>query len=226
MTERLRRLILVRHGETAGQSSIRYYGVTDVPLSDLGRRQVRVARDQIRSDVYDGVWASTLCRSWESARIVAPGRPVHLESDFREIDFGDWEGLTKGEIAERDPAGFARWESEGLEFAFPGGESRDAFRARVARGLDRLRATGVESALVAAHKGVVRTLLELVSGHTLDDGAPVLGGVVRASRDPGGTWFTGRRGSDASVSIPPSGIPLRDASSPSGPTARSDQSTP
>ncbi len=119
VTERLRRLILVRHGETAGQSSIRYYGVTDVPLSDLGRRQVRVARDQIRSDVYDGVWASTLCRSWESARIVAPGRPVHLESDFREIDFGDWEGLTKEEIAERDPAGFARWESEGLEFAFP-----------------------------------------------------------------------------------------------------------
>jgi broad specificity phosphatase PhoE len=213
VAERLRRLILVRHGETAGQSSIRYYGVTDVPLSDSGRRQVRVARDEIRSDVYDGVWASTLCRSWESARIVAPGRPIHLESDFREIDFGDWEGLTKQEIAVRDPVGFARWEAEGLEFAFPGGESREAFRARVARGLERLCATGVESALVAVHKGVVRTLLELVSGHTLADGEPELGGVIRAARDPSGAWFTGRRGSDASVSIRPNGIPLENASS-------------
>lgn len=208
MKDRLRRLILIRHGETAGQSSIRYHGVTDVPLSESGRDQVRRARDEIRGEVYDGVWASTLCRSWESARIVAPDRPIHLESDFREIDFGDWEGLTKEEIAARDPRGFARWEEEGLEFVFPGGESRDALRARVARGLDRLRASGVESALVAVHKGVVRALLELVAGHTLVADEPALGGVVRAAKDPSGVWFTGRRGSDVSMSRPPNGIPL------------------
>ncbi len=206
--DRLRRLILVRHGETAGQSSIRYYGVTDVPLSDDGRRQVRAARTRIRGETFEAVWASTLCRSWESAQIVAPGHRVHLESDFREIDFGDWEGLTKEEIAERDPAGFARWEAEGLEFTFPGGEPRAALQARVARGLARLRASGVESALVAVHKGVVRTLLELVSGHTLAPGEPELGGVVEASRDANGRWYTGRRGSDASAGVPGRGIPL------------------
>ena len=41
---RLNRIVLVRHGETTGESSIRYYGATDVPLSDLGRQQVRAAQ--------------------------------------------------------------------------------------------------------------------------------------------------------------------------------------
>ncbi len=200
MRDRLKRLILVRHGETAGQSSIRYYGVTDVPLSDLGREQVRAAREHVRGETYEAVWASTLCRSWESARIVAPGHPIRLESDFREIDFGDWEGLTAEEIAVLAPERYAEWRSKGLEFTFPGGETRADFRLRIESGLERLRASGVESALVAVHKGVVRTLLELVSGYTLGPGSPELGGVVQASCDPEGVWFTGRRGSDATAS--------------------------
>lgn len=213
MNEGLRRIILVRHGETAGQSSIRYYGVTDVPLSEIGREQIRAARERIRGEPIDAVWASTLCRSWESAAILAPGRSIHLASEFREIDFGDWEGLTADEIARADPEGHARWQEEGLDFTFPGGESRADFRARVARGLDRVRASGAESILVAVHKGVVRTLLEEVTGYTLAPDQPALGGVVQASREPDGTWYTGRRGSDASVSE--AGIGARAEPSPS-----------
>lgn len=208
MSDALKRIILVRHGETAGQSSIRYYGVTDVPLSEEGRDQVRAARDRIRGETFDGVWASTLCRSWESARIVAPGHPVHLESDFREIDFGDWEGLTAEEIARVDPPGYAQWQAEGLEFTFPGGESRAALRKRVGRGLARIRETGVASVLVAVHKGVVRALLEQVTGFTLPPNEPALGGVVQASRGPDGRWYTGRVGSDATVSEAGIGVPI------------------
>ena len=208
MAGRLSRLILVRHGETEGQSSIRYYGVTDVPLSDVGRAQVLAAREQIPGETVQHVWASTLSRSWESARILAPGRPIHLESNFREIDFGRWEGLTKEEIAVRDPELHRQWQAAPHEFPFPEGETRQAFRKRIARGLDRLVATDVESALIVAHKGVVRTLLELVTGHTLDGEHPELGGVVQASRTPGGKWRTGRVGSDASCSEPGIGIPM------------------
>ena len=208
MTDRLRRLILVRHGETAGQSSIRYYGVTDVPLSDLGRQQVIAARRRVVGEVFEGVWASTLCRSWESARLIAPGHPVQLEADFREIDFGRWEGLTAEEIAGVDPELHAAWQTQQPGFQFPEGEARERFRARIARGLARLRATGVESALVVAHKGVVRTLLELVAGFTLEGEEPALGGVVQASRNPRGEWYTGRIGSDATCSEAPVGRPL------------------
>ena len=208
MPDRLTRLILVRHGETVGQSSIRYYGATDVPLSDLGRDQAREARDQIPGETFEAVWASSLCRAWESARIIAPGHSVRIESDFREIDFGRWEGLTREEIEETDPALFADWQSGKPGFKYPEGEERHAFRQRIERGLRRLRATGAASVLVVAHKGVVRTLLEITSHQTLEAEMPALGGVIHVSRNASGTWSTGRIGSDTSCGEEAVGIPM------------------
>lgn len=189
MTERLERLTLVRHGETEGQSSIRYYGATDVPLSELGREQVRRARERLAGEGYEVVYASSLSRASESARILAPDHAIRVEADFREVDFGRWEGLTREEIAARDPELFAVWQRDLPRFDYPGGERRADFRARIERGLGRLRASGASSALVVAHKGVVRTLLELISGEILASAEPELGGVIHVGRDGPGRWL-------------------------------------
>jgi broad specificity phosphatase PhoE len=206
--DRLLRLTLVRHGETTGQSSIRYYGATDVPLSALGREQARIARQQIPGETYEAVWASSLARAWQSAQIIAPRHSVRLESDFREIDFGRWEGLTSQEIEALDPDLHAEWQDKKPGFEFPDGESRAAFRVRIEAGLSRLRASGVRSAIVVAHKGVVRTLLELVSRVTLAPDAPELGGVIHVYRGLDGVMKTGRLGSDTSCTELPIGIPM------------------
>jgi broad specificity phosphatase PhoE len=208
MKNRLTRLILVRHGETAGQSSIRYYGATDVPLSELGREQARRARGRIPGETFEMVWASSLSRAWESAQIIAPKHSVRIEFDFREIDFGRWEGLTREEIEIADPALYADWQAKKPGFEFPDGETRPEFRGRIERGLTRLRATGAQSALVVAHKGVVRTLLELVCGQTLEAEMPRLGGVIHASREGGGSWSTGRVASDSVCGEEPVGVPM------------------
>ena len=191
MSDRLERLILVRHGETEGQSSIRYFGATDIPLSELGREQVQRARDLVAGQAFEVVWASSLSRASESARILAPGHAIRLEADFREVDFGRWEGLTREEIAARDPELFAVWQRDLSRFDYPDGERRADFRARIARGLDRLRTSGASSALVVVHKGVVRTLLELISGEILASHEPELGGVIHVARDTGGLWRKG-----------------------------------
>ncbi|MBW1883523.1 MAG: histidine phosphatase family protein [Deltaproteobacteria bacterium] len=206
--DRLGRLILVRHGETVGQSSIRYYGATDIPLSGVGRVQAREARRRIPGETFEAVWASSLARSWQAAQIIAPGHLVRLEADFREIDFGRWEGLTREEIERLDPVLYADWQTRNSGFEFPEGETRSVFRRRIGAGLARLRASGVRSALVVAHKGVVRTLLELVSRHTLAPETPELGGVIHVYRDPDGVWLTGRRGSDDSCGERAVGIPI------------------
>lgn len=194
MNSKLERLILVRHGETEGQSSIRYYGATDVPLSAIGREQILRARARVAGERFEAVWSSSLSRAAESARLLAPDHAIHLEPDFREIDFGRWEGLTREEIAERDPALFELWQQNLARFDYPGGERRSDFRARIARGLERLHASGSVSTLVVAHKGVVRTLLELVSGETLSSAEPELAGVVCAERTTGGIWRRARDG--------------------------------
>src|SRR5262245_65811109 len=173
---------MLRHGETVGNSSVRFHGAADVPLSDAGRAQLRAAARGLRQEFFDLVVASPLRRSWEGATVAAGGAPVRIEDDLREIDFGRWEGLTAEEIERRDPVLFREWRARAPGFEYPGGEPRAAFRARVRRGFERIEASGAGSALLVCHKGVIRTLAEQVAGPPLAARAPAAAG---ARRPPG-----------------------------------------
>ncbi len=192
----LRRIVLVRHGDTDGNSSTRFHGSGDVALSQGGREQVRLAGHCLAREVFDLIVASPLRRSWESARILSGGAPVRLEPDFREIHFGRWEGLNEEEIEASDPVLYRDWKDGAEGFEFPSGEPRGEFRERVLRGLAGLQESGARCALVAVHKGVIRTISEALLGDPLEAGVPELGGVVALSRNPDGSWFTGRHGSN------------------------------
>jgi broad specificity phosphatase PhoE len=192
----LRRLVLLRHGDTLGDSHSRYHGRNDVALSDRGRSQMELARRRLSGEPLDLVVASPLRRSWESARIASGGAPVRLEPDFREIDFGRWEGLTAEEIEARDPILYNDWQARVLGFEFPSGELRADFHKRVIRGLERLEASRVASVLTVIHKGVIRTIAEHLLGDPLEDGLPELGHAVSLTRRPDGSWFEGRRSSN------------------------------
>lgn len=195
----LRRLVLIRHGETVGDSSVRFHGSNDVELSAEGRVLMREVAPGLGGEVFDLVLASPLRRSWEAASIVVGGAPVRLEHDFREIDFGRWEGMTKQEIEASDPRLFQDWQEKGMGFDFPGGEPRAEFRARVLQGLERLEQSGATSALVVVHKGTIRTIAEKLLGTPLAEGEPPLGGVVVLSRGPEGCWVRGRCGDRAGL---------------------------
>jgi broad specificity phosphatase PhoE len=193
---RLRRIVLIRHGETAGNSSTRFHGSNDVPLSDEGRDHMRQAASELRGEVFDLVVASPLRRSWEGAHIASGGAPVRLEDDFREIDFGRWEGMTAEEIRVSDPVLYEDWQAKANGFQYPGGEARADFVARVERGLDRMLEGGASSALLVVHKGIVRTIVEKLLKKPLEDGVPELGGIVSIGRDADDSWFEGRRSSN------------------------------
>ncbi len=155
------RITLVRHGETTGQSSLRYYGATDVPLSDLGREQMRRVREALAGEVFDAVFSSRLRRSCEAAALIADGRAaVTPMAEFDEVNFGRWEGWTREEIAARDPEQYRAWQRNGHDFSYPDGESRPAFRVRVARGLSRVfEDHRPENALMVLHRGVIGNIL-------------------------------------------------------------------
>jgi len=189
------RILLLRHGETVGQSSIRFHGATDVALSTLGRAQMREAARALPDEGIDLVVASPLARAWEGARIVRPEGPIVLEAGFREIDFGRWEGLTDEEIEQLDPSLHRQWRAGAPGFEYPEGESRAGFRARVEAGLDRLLARRARSMLVVAHKGVVRTIVERLCGDAPPPSEPALGGLVHVGLRSDGRWVIGRRSS-------------------------------
>ncbi len=182
------RLVLVRHGETVGESSIRYNGITDVVLSSQGRQQAEAARLALVGETFDHLLASPLVRAWQTATILSPLQAIEIEEDFREVNFGEWEGLTREEIEARDPALYAEWRRLGRDFSYPGGEDRENFRIRVERGLERLLEAHPPSALVVAHKGVIRVLTAALTGEELPSLEPHLGAVIRLDKGAGGDW--------------------------------------
>jgi broad specificity phosphatase PhoE len=168
-------LILLRHGETVGQSSIRLHGATDVALSRLGEQQAERAAAALAHLRLARVLSSPLQRARRTAEIVLaaqaqppPGAALEVVPDLREIDFGAWEGWTYAEAEQRDPDNFQRWRSDGLAFDYPGGEPRSSFRARVhaaaraSLGAPDLGAPG--PTLAVLHKGVIKAVLAALTG--------------------------------------------------------------
>ena len=154
-------LYLVRHGETTGESSIRYHGRNDVPLSDLGRAQVARLRSLVGHVPFSAVVHSPLSRAVESAQILLeslqrePG-VVETAPDLTEVDFGAIEGLTAQEIAAELPEWYAAWQG-GTASGFPGGEAFDGFRQRIFAAFDGLLARHPKGhVLVVVHKGVIK----------------------------------------------------------------------
>ena len=159
-------LILVRHGETVGDSAVRLYGSTDVELSDLGRSQMRRVKEALSGLVVDRMWVSPLARSAASGEIVRSSgwpRPQSVE-DFREIDFGDWEGLTAEQVTDRDGDAYDLWKSGVEDWRFPGGDSRMRFADRVRSSAERLFRDADGSHVAVLHKGVVKTIIGVLTG--------------------------------------------------------------
>jgi len=202
MQSSLRRLVLVRHGETDGNSAERLIGSGNPSLSALGREQMLRARAALAGQVVDLVVASPARRAFQSAAVLTGGAPVRLESDFCEIHFGRWEGRSLAEIEVADPVRFQQWRDLAADFEYPGGELRAAFRSRVRRGLERLLDSGALGALVVAHKGVIREITHALTGARLDREQPALGDAIVLTLEPGGRWIQGTRSTN------PPGIPI------------------
>ena len=106
------RFLLLRHGQTELSVERRYSGRGNPALTDLGRRQAEAAAQFVAE--MGGVAAvitSPLQRAHDSASAAAKalGLDVSVDADLIETDFGDWEGLTFGEAAERDPELHRKW---------------------------------------------------------------------------------------------------------------------
>jgi broad specificity phosphatase PhoE len=191
------RLVLVRHGETVGNSAFRLYGRTDVELSEVGRRQMRRVADALRGETFDAVVVSPLRRSREAASIIAGGdRPAAIVvHGFTEIDFGRWEGLTADEVAQRDPDGHAAWRSGAATFRFPEGESRGEFHGRVAAAVPEVFGAASGGVLAVLHKGVIKIVMATLLRIPIADAMvmPVhLGSIHRLVRADG-RWAVGSR---------------------------------
>jgi len=155
MTRELQRIVFLRHGLTLPQQQRRYCGQMDPPLAPEGRRQIARLQD---SRTWPGeVVCSDLRRSIETALLLVPRVPPRIRPEWREINFGAWEGLTWEETGCEDPERLRH-----PDFCFPRGETMARLQARVERGLREVLRIPAEECLVIAHQGSIAAAFTLL----------------------------------------------------------------
>ncbi|MEO5357922.1 MAG: histidine phosphatase family protein [Nitrospirae bacterium YQR-1] len=173
------RVYLIRHGETLGAEKRMYKGQTDVPLSSEGEAQAVKAGEFIRGHLksrtgYSGlsersaqttieaVYSSDLSRCVKTAELVGGFfnlNPVPVP-EFRERNFGLWEGMTFEEIDKKYPDDFANWAKNPLKFSPAGGESTEDVTRRTMPALKKLVKLHLNKTIViVAHGGANRVIL-------------------------------------------------------------------
>ena len=161
------RIYLIRHGATTLSAEDRFAGATDVPLSDMGREQVRRLAQRLSGDKITAVYASPLGRTMETGSILAEPHGLEVQpcAGLREISHGRWEQMTRREVDAKFPEESAAWDEDPYTFAPVGGESGLAVTARALPALlEIVRSHQGEQVIVVSHKATIRLLLSSLLG--------------------------------------------------------------
>jgi len=158
-----RQLWLARHGETDWSRSGQHTSRTDLPLTEIGRRQAVALGARLRDRSFALVLTSPLMRAADTARIAGFGDVLAVDDDLREWDYGEFEGRKTDEIRVQFP-GWSIWRGP-----WPGGETIDQVAARADRVIARVRAIDGD-VLAFSHGHLLRVLAARWLGHEPEAG--------------------------------------------------------
>ncbi len=185
----IRRLVLLRHGQTEWNAGSRMQGQLDTDLTELGRQQAVAAAEVLAKRQPFLIVSSDLRRALDTATALGDrsGLPVHIDERLRETHLGDWQGLTHLEVDDVAPGARVAWRDD-ARWAPHGGESRVDVAERsvpvVTELLDSQPEWGADGSdrpvVLVAHGGLIAALAAALLGLPVDNW-PVLGGMGNAS---------------------------------------------
>ncbi|MGV0717045.1 glucosyl-3-phosphoglycerate phosphatase [Mycolicibacterium sp. XJ662] len=186
---RIRRLVMLRHGQTEYNAGSRMQGQLDTDLSELGREQAVAAAEVLAKRQPRVVVSSDLRRALDTAVVLGDraGLPVLVDTRLRETHLGDWQGMTHLEVDAVAPGARLAWR-EDARWAPHGGESRVDVATRAMPLVTELVADqpdwGLEAperpVVLVAHGGLIAALTAALLRLPVDNW-PILGGMGNAS---------------------------------------------
>jgi len=155
------RLLLIRHGRTKLHKNDRFWGKTDIPLSNIGIKQAGHLRVRLAAEKITAIYSSTLSRARVTAEIITSGHKLEVKpsSELCECSFGYAEGLTYPEIKRLYPS-LAEELYNRTAVDFPGGESLEQLNKRIIAFLKRLeKHKPQDTVAIVAHGGPIRLII-------------------------------------------------------------------
>lgn len=153
---------LIRHGATKGNQEGRYVGKTDEPVLESELERLRMLGKSLLP--VDHIYVSPYLRCRQSAEALFSGLGCSTEiiSDFREMDFGEFEYHNYQEL-NGDP-NYQVFIDSGGTTAFPGGEEPGEFKERCCRAfltcVSQADEYGWQRLLFVVHGGTIMAIME------------------------------------------------------------------
>jgi broad specificity phosphatase PhoE len=169
------RILLVRHGATDWNTTKRAQGHADIDLNEDGRLQALHIATELETSEIEAIYSSDLKRAVDTARSIAAPHDldVKVDPDLREIDQGEWEGLTVEEIRTGWPD---LWGPARHYNARPGGETPQQVRERALISLRRIVDDHPHgTVVVVSHGGTIRWISAEALGYDAKRSARIRG---------------------------------------------------
>jgi len=165
--ERHRKLYLVRHGESTGNLSGAFLGLTDCPLTEKGLRQAKALGLFFSTKTLARLFTSPLIRAKSTADAIGQqiGLSPIVAPEWIEQDFGHWDGIAVETIRKHQSVDFEQWRQADIQTAPPGGESLSSVAHRIQSWLNAFRNDFDQKpgdVAIIAHGGVIQTALCLL----------------------------------------------------------------
>lgn len=185
----MRELLVIRHGVTETNERGVFAGAMDVPLSPGGIAKLRQSRALYpAADVF---FTSGMLRARQSLRALYGDVPRKDIADLGEYHFGAFEGRSHAQLCAEEPQYRAWLAEDGDHIVCPGGESRQAFSMRIARGWRTLAAVPWDSlAVLVSHGGTLTVLMGQLFPKEAPFASPHNGCGWHLSLDGAGTALT------------------------------------
>lgn len=166
------KLFLTRHGQTDWNLARRYQGHSNTKLNQVGIRQAELLAQRLSKETIHAIYTSDLSRALDTAQKInslqATAKTVSTDKRWRELSFGDWEGMTYEEMSAHSPELFDAWMKDSLTVSTPNGETHQQLAERVQAAFDEIKVKHKdETVLVVGHSGSMQTLLSLTLGVNL-----------------------------------------------------------
>ena len=133
-------IYLVRHGQSVGNLNDQFIGHTDIALTDLGRKQAKMAAAYLKDIHLDRIYSSDLQRAYDTACATAERKnmPVTKTAKMREVFGGQWEEVTFSQLHALYPEDFGTWCNDFSNCRCTGGESILELQERIVTEVRRI----------------------------------------------------------------------------------------
>jgi len=165
----MKKLILIRHGETDYTLQRKYCGHENVALNATGIEQAKYLRSKLKNIKIDMLFSSDLKRAFQTAKIAFPKRIILKRRGLREINFGQFSGLTFEEANKSYPKIYSTWLNNPIKAKIPNGENFSDFAERIERCFKAvLRQNSKKTVVLVSHGGPIRIIILKILQKSLD----------------------------------------------------------